>query len=71
MGKLITDEILDAFAISGSPDDLPSLVIGRYRNLVDRVALYAPCPTEPEYWASVVAGFRGLNLSSSPCDRRR
>ena len=38
MGTLITDEMLDAFAIVASPKDVPDRLIQRYGGLIDRVA---------------------------------
>jgi probable F420-dependent oxidoreductase len=58
MGKVVTDDILDAFAVQGSPDELPGLVLGRFGDLVDRIGFYAPYRTDPEQWAGVVAGFK-------------
>lgn len=58
MGKVITDDILDAFAVRGSPSELPGLVMARFGDLVDRISFYAPYRTDPEQWADVVAGFK-------------
>jgi len=58
MGKVVTDDILDAFAVRGTAAELPGLVLARYGDLVDRVSFYAPYRTEPEAWAEVVAGFK-------------
>jgi probable F420-dependent oxidoreductase len=58
MGKVITDDILDAFAVRGSAGELPGLVLGRYGDLVDRVSFYAPYRTDPEKWADVVSAFK-------------
>jgi probable F420-dependent oxidoreductase len=58
MGKVITDDILDVFAVRGSPSELPGLVMARFGDLVDRVSFYAPYRTDPEQWADVVAGFK-------------
>ncbi|HYT40383.1 MAG TPA: TIGR03617 family F420-dependent LLM class oxidoreductase [Acidimicrobiia bacterium] len=60
MGKVITDDILDAFAVRGSSADLPGLVMARYGDIVDRISFYAPYRTDPEKWADVVAGFKKL-----------
>jgi probable F420-dependent oxidoreductase len=60
MGKVITDDILDAFAVRGSAGELPGLVMARYGDLVDRVSFYAPYRTDPEKWADVVTGFKAL-----------
>jgi probable F420-dependent oxidoreductase len=58
MGKVITDDILDAFAVRGGAGELPGLILGRYGDLVDRLSFYAPYRTDPEKWAEVVAGFK-------------
>jgi probable F420-dependent oxidoreductase len=58
MGRRITDEVLDAFAVSGSPTELPGLVRARYGDLYDRLSFYAPYRTDPEAWADVLAGFK-------------
>ena len=58
MGRRITDEVLDAFAVSGAPEELPALVEKRYGGIVDRVGFYAPYRTDPQRWAPVVAGFK-------------
>jgi probable F420-dependent oxidoreductase len=58
MGRLIGDEIVDAFAVSGKPSELPALVEARYGDLVDRIAFYSPTRTDPELWADVIAAFK-------------
>lgn len=58
MGRRISDEVLDAFAVVGEPEELPGLVKARYGDLIDRLSFYAPYRTEPERWADVLAGFR-------------
>jgi len=47
MGTLITDDILDAFAVSGPPESIPSQIKGRYGDVIDRTsAAYANIPKE-------------------------
>jgi probable F420-dependent oxidoreductase len=50
MGELITDEVLDAFAVSGEPDELAPAIVARYGDLVDRVGFDVPQGTPPEVW---------------------
>jgi probable F420-dependent oxidoreductase len=38
MGHLITDDILEAFAVVGEPRDIPAQMLGRYGDIVDRTA---------------------------------
>jgi probable F420-dependent oxidoreductase len=42
MGALITDEVLDAFAVVAPADRLAEAVRARYHGLLDRVAYYVP-----------------------------
>jgi probable F420-dependent oxidoreductase len=42
MGTLITDEILDAFAVRGTPEEIPGHLERRFGDLVDRISLYMP-----------------------------
>ena len=60
MGKVITDDILDAFAVRGSAGELPGLIMARYGDVVDRISFYAPYRADPEQWTEVVAGFKAL-----------
>jgi alkanesulfonate monooxygenase SsuD/methylene tetrahydromethanopterin reductase-like flavin-dependent oxidoreductase (luciferase family) len=40
MAELITDDMLDVYAVSGSWDQLPDLLLDRYRGLADRLIMY-------------------------------
>jgi probable F420-dependent oxidoreductase len=42
MGRRITDDILDAFAVKGTPEQIPGLLQQRFGDLVDRISLYMP-----------------------------
>jgi probable F420-dependent oxidoreductase len=58
MGDLITDDILDAFAIVGEPEDIPKAMLARYGGIVDRLSFYAPYQSDPDRWSRVLAGFK-------------
>jgi len=50
MGDLIEDEILDAFAVVGEPQEIVPMIKGRYSGLVDRISInfsYAPPEKRP------------------------
>ena len=61
MPALITDEMLDAFAVRAAPDEIGPALKERYEDLIDRVALYLPfVPGErEEFWRAVVGSVRG------------
>ncbi len=42
MGTLITDEIVEAFAIVAEPDDVATQLKARYGDILDRVAAMVP-----------------------------
>ena len=58
MGELITDDILEAFAVVAAPEEIPKRLLERYGDLVDRISFYAPYRSDPDRWKSVLAGFR-------------
>lgn len=55
MGDLITDDMLDAFAIVAEPGDLASQLNGRYGDIATRVMVELPKSTDTELWAGVLA----------------
>ncbi len=61
MSKLITDEMLHAFAVEASPDEVGSALKKRYEGLIDRVALYLPfIPGEKDnFWRTTVGAVHG------------
>jgi probable F420-dependent oxidoreductase len=58
MGELITDEVLETFAVVAAPEDVPKAMRARYEGIVDRLQFYAPYRSDPERWKQVLAGFR-------------
>ena len=53
MGDLITDEILDAFAVVAEPDDVAAGLLERFGGPVDRLSFYAPYGGSDDLWAQV------------------
>jgi probable F420-dependent oxidoreductase len=62
MGRRITDEIRDAFAVTGSPEEIAGLLQRRFGDVVDRLSLYMPYggPDGQDVASSILAGFRQL-----------
>jgi probable F420-dependent oxidoreductase len=58
MGELISDEVLDAFAVVCPIDQVASQVKARFGDVVDRFSFYAPYKMSSEDWQSVLEGFR-------------
>jgi probable F420-dependent oxidoreductase len=58
MGDLVSDEILETFAVVAEPEDVPRELLARYGDVVDRVSFYAPYKSDPERWSKVLDGFR-------------
>jgi probable F420-dependent oxidoreductase len=60
MGRRIEDEILDAFAVVGTPEEIPGLLRKRYADLVDRMSLYMPYAGE-DFARRIVSGLREIS----------
>jgi probable F420-dependent oxidoreductase len=58
MGGLITDEMLDAFAIRCAPDEVGRAVLARYGGLLARCHAYMPYDVPEALDAQIVASFR-------------
>ena len=58
MGRRIDDDMVQAFAVVGQPEEIPGLITERYGDLIDRVSFYAPYQSDPERWAAILDGFR-------------
>jgi probable F420-dependent oxidoreductase len=59
MGELITDEILETFAVVGEPERIPAMLRARYGDILDRISFYAPYQSDRTRWAQVIEGLRG------------
>jgi probable F420-dependent oxidoreductase len=57
MGELISDEVLDAFAVVAPIGQVATQVKARFGDCVDRFSFYAPYKMDPEEWAGVLADF--------------
>jgi probable F420-dependent oxidoreductase len=54
MGELITDDILEAFAVVGEPEQLAPGLQERYGDIVSRISFYAPYASDPDRWRAVM-----------------
>jgi probable F420-dependent oxidoreductase len=57
MGSLITDEIVDTFVVSGTPEQIGPRLLERYGDVVQRVSFDGPSKLTDERTARVLAGF--------------
>jgi probable F420-dependent oxidoreductase len=55
MGELITDEMLETFAVVAPPDGLADAILARYGEILDRLNFDAPYQSDPEMWKGVLA----------------
>jgi probable F420-dependent oxidoreductase len=63
MAALVTDEMLDAFALRGSWSELPKKVLQKYGGLLDRVSYYFPVALGQNEagWRATVVGFKNAH----------
>jgi len=59
LGGEITDEMLDAFAVTAPLDKLPGVLRQRYAGLVQRISIYLPVPgsDDPQVWQDFAGAF--------------
>lgn len=60
MGTLISDDVLDAFAVAGAPGQVAAQIHARFGDLVSRFSLYTPYRADRTDVAAVVAALRAL-----------
>ncbi|MGH3302681.1 MAG: TIGR03617 family F420-dependent LLM class oxidoreductase, partial [Streptosporangiaceae bacterium] len=58
MGDLITDDVLDAFAVSGTPDQVAAAIRQRFGDVITRTSLYTPYRADPADLAATAAALR-------------
>ncbi len=62
MPAVIGDEMLETFAVIGTPQDVPTLLAERYHGLADRLALYTPFVPgrRDEFWKHLIKRLHAL-----------
>jgi probable F420-dependent oxidoreductase len=60
MGELITDDILEAFAVVAEPEGIAPELTKRYGDVVQRLSFYAPYASDPERWAAVMRDLQAV-----------
>jgi probable F420-dependent oxidoreductase len=55
MADLIDDDMVSTFAAVGSPEEVPSIVLRRFGDVVDRFSFYPPYRPDPKVWQEVYA----------------
>ncbi|MEP7114555.1 MAG: TIGR03617 family F420-dependent LLM class oxidoreductase, partial [Ilumatobacteraceae bacterium] len=58
MGNLITDEILNTFAVVAEPEQIAPELLRRYGDVVRRISFYAPYKSDPDRWRPVLAALQ-------------
>ncbi|MEO5975280.1 MAG: LLM class F420-dependent oxidoreductase [Ilumatobacteraceae bacterium] len=58
MGDLISDEMLNAFAVVGEPEQIAPELHKRYGDVIQRMSFYAPYKSDPQRWQRVLADMK-------------
>lgn len=61
MGTLISDDVLDAFAVAGNPAQVAAALHARFGDVVSRMSVYTPYQADGHEVAAVVAALRELD----------
>jgi probable F420-dependent oxidoreductase len=61
MASLITDEMLDVYAVQGTYDEIPDLLRKKYTGVLDRIGFYTPVRpgADDALWRRLIAETRG------------
>lgn len=65
MGELITDDVLDAFAVSGTPGEVAAAIMARYGDVITRTSLYTPYRADRADLLAVAAALRATAQPSA------
>jgi probable F420-dependent oxidoreductase len=65
MGKLVTDDVLEEFAVVGPMNEIAGRIRTRVDKWADRISFGVPYVGNAEYWVDVVAELRDAGDSSS------
>lgn len=60
MGRLVTDDVIDAFAVVGEPETVADKLLARYGDIFTRVTLYTPYDVAPELYLQIGSDMRSL-----------
>jgi len=58
MGTLITDEVLETFAVVGEPESIAPELHKRYGDVIQRISFYAPYKSDPDRWSKVMSALQ-------------
>ena len=58
LGELIDDEVLNAFAVVGTPEEAVAEVRRRYGDVATRIGIHVPDDGDPERWGPVLDALR-------------
>jgi probable F420-dependent oxidoreductase len=68
MGRLVEDDVLNAFAVVAEPGDLAGEIRRRYGALVDRVSFYTTYEIDTEVWEPVVQALNSPSIEFKSTD---
>jgi probable F420-dependent oxidoreductase len=54
MGELIDDDVLNTFAVVGTPEEIGPELHRRYGDVISRVSFYTPYQSDPDRWSAVL-----------------
>ena len=60
MGDLITDEILNTFAVVGEPSQVAPEISKRYGDVIDRLSFYAPYESKGAWWLDIMDDLKAV-----------
>ena len=60
MTALISDDIVEHFAVIGEPDQIAQQLVDKYGRLASRLSIYAPYFAKSDVWSGIIADIKRL-----------
>jgi probable F420-dependent oxidoreductase len=60
MGELVDDDVLNTFAVVGSPEEIAPELAKRYGDVIQRISFYAPYRSDPDRWRAVLEAVKAI-----------
>ena len=65
LGEVITDEMLNEFAVVAAPDRVAQALVDRFDGVVDRLSFYVPYESSDELWDQIAVDVRKIQAETA------
>ena len=65
LGEVITDEMLNEFAVVASPERVAQALVDRFGGVVDRLSFYVPYESSDAIWDQIAVDVRTIQAKTA------